>query len=237
MCDYDTLKQAILQFEREVFVSNWYLERTLSEAEAVVSSFRYVAVDWKRLVRTAKMHAELHFELPSWNAPLIYPVCSWSFVSHCFWSSVINFCFSFPSYRDQGTVGKFSARGAGGTREMGAYAMHAVFYRNFGERYVLARDMRPLLESFSKFKKAFRGTGSTMPLMRKRYEMLLEACRVLEAEFGGDPFNVLADGNFAVEYVWYGRGFVAPCRTFSDCFWPRRFSGKLQMVAWQLRPQ
>lgn len=158
----------------------------------------HVTFDREALLNVAYEHALGEFELPKWDMPWVEPQGHKAFARHCFWWNVINFCFSFPSHKNPGSIKKFQAYDVYGNIQIGSCAMAACFYRNFGDFPVYARDMRRVLKSFSKFKKIFRGANSSMPMLKKRYRMLCEACDVLEDRFDGDPFNILEEGNFTV---------------------------------------
>jgi hypothetical protein len=172
---------------------NYYSKTTIESYKAIKPKF--VNIDEARLIAHAEKYATHDFILPRWDTKGVHPQNNLAFPSHCFWHNVVNFCYGHPRRMKNGRILKFRTRDVYGITRSGSYAMGACFYREFGERPILAEDMLPHVESLSKVKKFFRGAVS-IPLISERWELLTEAVCRLEEYFKGDPKNILEEGRY-----------------------------------------
>ena len=177
---------------------NLWTEETMESCINLLSEAKHVEVDADRLEQTTYSIALNDFELPAWDIRVVYPTWDEPFVSQCFWMNVINFCYGscWPNGTPNHKIDKFAAADVTGKMWSGAMALQAIFYKIFGEGVVTPQHMRVVAGSLSQFKRNFQGKSSYLPMLRKRYEMLSEAIEVLEGKFGGNPMNILRQGNY-----------------------------------------
>lgn len=162
----------------------------------------HVKVNEFRLRSEAILRADKEIKLPAWDTPGVHPRDNQAFVRAIFWHTVVNFAFTLFGVRGKnGELLKFTVESCCSkdwrrkTIFRGSMAMGACFYRAFGEKIILARDILPHAENLNATKWFFGGTNS-IPMVEERWELLLEACEVVERDFAGDPWNIWEEGRF-----------------------------------------
>lgn len=208
---------------------NYFLQTTLRAAKRVLPSFKHVAINEARSREVAEQIALRNFELPSWNFPGCQPQSNRAFPSHEFFSQAINFCFDWSNRSGDGKIIKFRARTAKteGIKRVtisGSFAMQACLYRLFGEEPITLKLLSPHIETFSRFKKAFRGINA-MPLQKARWEFLRECAEVLRDNFSGDVMNLIEEARYHAFGAGDSPGIV---ELLVDCF-PVAFGGDFYM--------
>jgi len=197
---------------------NNFLKETVASTWETMPSFRHVKIDADRLAEIADANALREFVLPRWDFPGCYPAANHAFPSHRFFVDCVNFCYDNSRRNEDGELIKFRTKTLHGKPVSGALAMDAIFYKLFVENSIDPKRLRRAIGTFSKFKRTFRGTTS-LPLMRARWERLMESCTVLQEGFGGDVFNLLEEG----DYRAFGEnGRKGAVEILTECF-PRTF--------------
>lgn len=156
----------------------------------------HVFIFWEKLRKLAVEKAGGNFILPSHEADAVFPKDNQAYVTHLFFECAIDFASThFGGEKRDGSPLKFRSQTIFGKEIIGSPAFAACFYREFGERRIMAKDLMPHLKSLSSMKEFFKGYNSP-PMIGERRELLMEVCEVLERDFAGDPWHILEEGRF-----------------------------------------
>lgn len=156
----------------------------------------HVSVDYEKLRKLAVARVSDYTFLPSHEADGVFPKNNQAYVTHLLFECAIDFASThFGGKKRDGSPLKFRSRTIFGKEIIGSPAFAACFYRQFGERRIKAKDMRPHLKSLSSVQKFFKGYNSP-PMVGERRELLMEICEILERDFSGDPWHILEEGRF-----------------------------------------
>lgn len=141
----------------------------------------HVAANEDKLNAVASLYAKSDPDKPNWRIRRILPENDTTFISHIFYGSAVNFCFTIlePPYAEYEVEGF--------RRSM---AMSRCFYRRFGERPILPEAILSITDSIEEMMRFFGGKNLP-PFLEKRRENLREAAKVLKRDFDGDPARIL----------------------------------------------
>ncbi len=197
---------------------NKYLEGTLRSCERAFPYFSHVSIYQVRIEEVAAENALKDFELPRWDFSGTGPGSNIAFPSHCFWWSVLNFCFARHSDRDKGKLIRFEVEDLNGKMRRGALALQACFYRFWKEKPIVAEDVLRLFgKNYGHFIEFFKGK-TELPLLEERWRFVLEAAKTLRQRFDGDPMNILEEGNFRAFGDEKNSGIVDILVKYFNCF-------------------
>ena len=151
-----------------------------------------VEVNVRRLREVADNLADSALIAPDWQISGVLPSSHRAFVSHAFYTAVINFAFRhFGGARNRYIFNRYFH---------GSFGAGACFHRQFGEKRISAGEILRVTATLSRVKEFLKGKNS-VPLLSERRDHLREAAEVVSREFGGDPMNIIEQAKFKAEDV------------------------------------
>lgn len=150
---------------------------------------RLVKINHEKLLEYAKKLATQEPVAPNWREPKdVMAQDDIACVTQEFYRSVVNYCYVDPEApKDKFQIGKYN----------GSLAMGFCFYRKFVNHAPPTKEIINTSLKRDEMADFFRG-DTTIPLLKERRRMLLEAAEITESQFGGSPLNILKSYDYHV---------------------------------------